>query len=95
MMNWNDLVGSGRALILRYYPGIPIEELRDIMKILRQNSRFPGRDLNPRPTEYEAGMLTTLLNVRSKKTTKNIFTVARTSNIGWLTKCLPPYKATN
>jgi hypothetical protein len=29
-------------------------------KILSEDSRSPGRDLNPRPPEYEAGMPTTI-----------------------------------
>jgi hypothetical protein len=29
------------------------------MKILNEDSRSPGRDLNPGPLEYEAGVLST------------------------------------
>jgi hypothetical protein len=29
------------------------------MKIISQDSRSPGRDLNPGPPKYEAGVLTT------------------------------------
>jgi hypothetical protein len=54
-----DLEGSFRGIILRYYPGIGLEELRKTTKNLNQDSRFPGRDLKPGPTEYEAGVLTT------------------------------------
>jgi hypothetical protein len=54
-----DLVGSDRSLILRYYPGIRLEGLRKTTKILNQDSLSPGRDLNPGPPEYEAGVLTT------------------------------------
>jgi hypothetical protein len=43
----------------RYYPGICLEGLRQITKNLGQDSRPSGRDLNPGPPEYEAGMLTT------------------------------------
>jgi hypothetical protein len=44
---------------LRSYPGIYLEGLRKTMKTLSQDSQFPGRDLNPGPPEYEAGVLTT------------------------------------
>jgi hypothetical protein len=54
-----DLEGSGRGLILRYYPGISLEGLIMIRKKLNQNSRSPGRYLKPGPSKYEAGMLTT------------------------------------
>jgi hypothetical protein len=49
MMNWKGFGRSDRDLILRHYPGIHLEGL----------SRSPGRDLNPEPSEYEAGVLTT------------------------------------
>jgi hypothetical protein len=49
-----DLEGSGRGLILRYYT--------DILRLegLRKTSVGTAglRDLNPRPPEREAGMLT-------------------------------------
>jgi hypothetical protein len=51
--------GSGDCLIQRRYTGIRLEELRKTAKILRQDSRSPGRDLNPGPTEYETGVLAT------------------------------------
>jgi hypothetical protein len=35
----------GRGLILRYYPGICLEELRKTMEILSRNSRSRGREL--------------------------------------------------
>jgi hypothetical protein len=38
-----DLEGSGRGLILRYYHGIRLEQLRKTMKQLSQDSRTPGR----------------------------------------------------
>jgi hypothetical protein len=44
---------------LRYYPGIRLGGLRKTTKNLSQGSRSPGRDLNPGPPEYEAGVLTT------------------------------------
>jgi hypothetical protein len=42
---------------LRYYPGICLEGLRKTTKNLTQDNRSPGRDLNPGPPEYEAGVL--------------------------------------
>jgi hypothetical protein len=56
MMNWKYLVGSGRNLILRYYPGIRQEGLRKTTKPLNQDSRSPGPRTNPGPPEYEAGL---------------------------------------
>jgi hypothetical protein len=47
--------GSGRSLILRYYPGIFLEGPRKITRNLSRDSRFAGRDLNPGPPEYEEG----------------------------------------
>jgi hypothetical protein len=41
-----------------HYPDICMEGLRKITKDLSLNSRSPGRDLNPRPPEFEAGVLT-------------------------------------
>jgi hypothetical protein len=45
-------------LILKYYSGIRLEGLRKTT-IPSMDSRSPGRDLNPGPPKYEAGMLTT------------------------------------
>jgi hypothetical protein len=39
--------GSGRGLILRYYPGICLEGLRETTENLSQDSRSSGRDLKP------------------------------------------------
>jgi hypothetical protein len=36
--------GSGRGLILKYYPGICLEELRKTSKNVSQDSQCPGRD---------------------------------------------------
>jgi hypothetical protein len=44
----ND-VGGGRGLMKVYYPGICLEGLRKTAENLSQNSRSPGRDLNPGP----------------------------------------------
>jgi hypothetical protein len=45
--------GNGRGLILMYYTGICVEGLSKPRK--PQNSRNPGRGLNPGPPEYKAG----------------------------------------
>jgi hypothetical protein len=50
--------GSGRGLIVRYYPGNRLEGLWKTDENI-QDSLSPGRDLNPVPPEYEAGVLTT------------------------------------
>jgi hypothetical protein len=57
-MNWKDLDGIRRDLILRYYTCIRFEVLRNITKNLNHNSRSAGPYLNPGPHEYEAGVLT-------------------------------------
>jgi hypothetical protein len=54
-----DLEGNCRGLILRYYPGIRLEELRKSTKTLSQDCPSPGRDSNPGTPEYEAGVLST------------------------------------
>jgi hypothetical protein len=51
--------GSGRGLYLRYCPSICLEELRKTTKHLSRESLSPGRDLNPAPSEKEAGALST------------------------------------
>jgi hypothetical protein len=53
----NDFEGSGRGLILRYYCGIRLERLRKPRQTC-QDSWYSGRDLNPGPPEYKAGVLT-------------------------------------
>jgi hypothetical protein len=50
---------SGRGLILRYYPGIRMEGLRKTTINLSHDSRSLGPDLNLKPHEYKAGVLTT------------------------------------
>jgi hypothetical protein len=47
-------------LILRYYPVIRPEGLRETTINLSQDIRSPDRDLNPWPHEHEAGVLTIL-----------------------------------
>jgi hypothetical protein len=43
---------------LRYYFGTCLEVLRKNTKIISQDSRSPGRDLNPGPPEYEGVLIT-------------------------------------
>jgi hypothetical protein len=45
--------------MLRYYLRIRLEGLRKTTKNLGQDSRSPELDLNPGPTEYDAGVLAT------------------------------------
>jgi hypothetical protein len=61
MMNWNDLEGSGRGLILRYsvLSRNPPEGLRKNMKNLIQDNLSPDWYLNQVPLENEARVLTT------------------------------------
>jgi hypothetical protein len=54
MINWKNLEGNGRGLILSYYPIIRLKGLRKTTKIVSQNIRSAGRDLNPGTSEYEA-----------------------------------------
>jgi hypothetical protein len=49
---------------LRNYSGISLVRLRKTTKDLGQYNPSPGRDFNPGPLEYEAGMLTIRLRVR-------------------------------
>jgi hypothetical protein len=53
------MVASGCALILRYYPGIRLDGLRKTTKTSIRIGGRRGRDLNPGPPEYEAGVLPT------------------------------------
>jgi hypothetical protein len=48
MISGKNLVGSGRGLILRYYPGIRQEGLRKTTNNLNQDSRPPGPRISPR-----------------------------------------------
>jgi hypothetical protein len=56
-MDWKEFGRMRSGIILRNYPGIYLEGLRKPTKIC-QDSRSPGRDLNPGTPEYEAEMLT-------------------------------------
>jgi hypothetical protein len=44
---------------LRHSPGFRMEGLRKTTKYLSLDSQSPDGDLNPGPTEYEAGVLST------------------------------------
>jgi hypothetical protein len=61
MMNWKGCERKRSWPNLRYYPSICLEGPRKTVQNLSQDSWSPGRDLNPRPPEYEAGVLTTRL----------------------------------
>jgi hypothetical protein len=54
-----DLVGSGRGLILGYYPVIRLEGLRKTTKISIRIAGHRGREFNPGPPECVSGVLTT------------------------------------
>jgi hypothetical protein len=57
-MNWK--CGRKRSLPnISHYPCIFLEGLRRATKTLNRDSRSPGRDMKPRPPEYEAQVLTT------------------------------------
>jgi hypothetical protein len=58
-MKWKEFWRKRSWHNLKYYPGIRLEGRRKTTKTLSQDSWSPGRDLNPGPPEYEAGMLTT------------------------------------
>jgi hypothetical protein len=57
-MNWKGCGRKRSWLILRYHPGIRLDGLRKTMTKISSDSRFPERDMNPGPPEYEAGVLT-------------------------------------
>jgi hypothetical protein len=54
-----NMTGSGRGLVLRYFPGIYLEGLKKYTKILNQDERPLDRHVNPGLPQYEAGMLNT------------------------------------
>jgi hypothetical protein len=58
MVNWKGFGRKRTQPNLRYYPSIYVGSEENHEK-LSQNHRSPGRDLNPRPPEYVAGVLTT------------------------------------
>jgi hypothetical protein len=93
-MNWKAYGRKRWWPNLRYFPGIFLEGLRNTMYNLYQDRRSPGRNWNPRPSEYEAGRTTkrqrrsvpedyTVLQPRRPVST--LFTAARTSSVRWHT----------
>jgi hypothetical protein len=58
-MNWKQREKKSSRTNFRYYNGMYLEGLRETAKNLFQDIRSAGRDLNPGPPEYEAGVLTT------------------------------------
>jgi hypothetical protein len=54
-----DFEANRCGVIFKLNRGIRPEGLREITKDLSQDSRFPGRDLNPEPSECEEKVLTT------------------------------------
>jgi hypothetical protein len=60
-MNWKGYGRKRSCPNLSYYPGICLEGLGKITKKINQVNRSQGRDIKPRPPEYEAQMLTTWL----------------------------------
>jgi hypothetical protein len=52
MINWKGF-GSACSLIIRYYPSIFLDGMRETMRNVNQNRWSPGQDLNPRPPEYK------------------------------------------
>jgi hypothetical protein len=52
---WKEAVVAQFKILFRNF----LEGPRKTMKYFGQNSRPPGRDMNQRPPEYEAGVLTT------------------------------------
>jgi hypothetical protein len=55
MNNWKGCGRNRSWPNLRYYPSIFLERLRKTAKGHSQDSRFPGRDMNPGPPAYKAG----------------------------------------
>jgi hypothetical protein len=55
-MNWKGCWGRRSWPNLQYYPGICLARLRKTTKILSQDSRFSGRDLNLESPEYKGGV---------------------------------------
>jgi hypothetical protein len=57
MLNWKGCVRNGRGLILRHYPSICYEGLKETTKNLSQDNLYPGWDLNPEPSKYDTWLL--------------------------------------
>jgi hypothetical protein len=60
-MNWKECERKRSWANLKFCRGIFLEGLKKTTKNLNQGSRSPSRDLNPEPSEYEAGEPTTRL----------------------------------
>jgi hypothetical protein len=65
MMNWNRVEGSDRGLNEDTIPEFSEGSTENHTKT--QDSRSPGRDLNPRPPENEAGVLIGLRESRDRQ----------------------------
>jgi hypothetical protein len=90
-----EVEGSSCGLILKYYSGICLEELKKTTKDLSQDSRSPDRDFNPGPPEYEAGMLTMRFGHALKMTMLFFHVVTQCRHVGGyqhfeVTYCLMP-----
>jgi hypothetical protein len=57
---WKGCERKWLWLNLKYYSGICLECFRKIIKYFRENSRFRGRDFNPRISRYDTGVLPAL-----------------------------------
>jgi hypothetical protein len=64
----------------RYYLGVYLEGLRKTTKPIGQNSGSSGRNLNPRPPEYETGVLLTHLR---RSVAMKITKIVRRANLFW------------
>jgi hypothetical protein len=67
-MKWKGCGRKRSRSHLRYYPGICLEGLRKITKILSQDSLSKGRDLNSGPPECEVEVLAIDHDVRLQET---------------------------
>jgi hypothetical protein len=57
MTNWNGCRRRRSWPNLKHYLSLYLEGVRKTTKNLSQDNRSPGQDLNPGPSEYEAGVL--------------------------------------
>jgi hypothetical protein len=91
-MNWEGGGEKKKWRNLRYYLSICSEGLRKTTKNLVQDSRSPGRDLNPWPPEHEAGVLsirlwrslyTTVIYVETKENRFIPLNLKASLNLAW------------
>jgi hypothetical protein len=61
MKNWIGFEKKRSWPNLTYYPDICLEGLRKAVIILSQDNPYQGRDFNPEPPGYRAGVLRTRL----------------------------------